>query len=138
MPAGRPTKYLTSFNEQAYKLCLLGFTHDELADFFEVNKDTITEWMNVYPEFSVSVKKGKDIADADVAVSFHKRAVGYTFEEQTFEAGQLTKVVVKEMAPDAGAALNWLKNRQSSRWRDKQDVNFSGNLHLSDEQVTFE
>lgn len=120
MPAGRPTKYDESYNEQAYKLCLLGFTDDELAEFFEVNEDTINEWKVVHPEFSVSVKRGKHIADADVAVSFHKRATGYTFEEKTYEDGQLTRVVEKEMAPDAGAALNWLKNRQKTKWTDSK------------------
>lgn len=119
-PVGRPTKYEESYNEQAYKLCLLGCTDAELADFFEVNEDTINEWKVKHPEFSVSVKRGKTIADADVAVSFHKRAVGYTYEEETFEGGELTKTVVKEMAPDAGAALNWLKNRQKTKWTDKQ------------------
>jgi len=119
MSAGRPTKYETSYNEQAYKLCLLGFTDKELADFFEVHVDTINEWKVQYEEFSVSVKRGKAIADAEVATSFHKRAVGYTYEEETYEGGELTKTVVKEMAPDAGAALNWLKNRQRDKWSDK-------------------
>jgi hypothetical protein len=122
---GRPTKYDEGYNEQAYKLCLLGFTDAELAEFFEVHEDTINEWKTVYEEFSVSVKRGKAIADAEVAVSFHKRAVGYSYEEETYEGGELTKTVVKEMAPDAGAALNWLKNRQKTKWADKQ-------LHGSD------
>lgn len=116
---GRPTKYDESYNEQGYKLCLLGFTDIELAEFFNVVEDTINEWKRVHPEFSVSVNRGKAIADAEVAQSFHKRAVGYSYEEETYEGGELTKTVVKEMAPDSGAALNWLKNRQPNKWRDK-------------------
>ncbi len=136
MPEGRPTKYNPSYNEQAYKLCLLGCTDSELADFFEVNEDTIHEWKKVHPEFSESLIKGKKIADAEVANSFHKRAVGYTFEEVSYEKVMVElvpgsdikteaykkKVVVKEVVPDAGAALNWLKNRQGDKWRDKQEV----------------
>jgi hypothetical protein len=34
MERGRPTKYKEEYNEQAYKLCLLGATDKELADFF--------------------------------------------------------------------------------------------------------
>jgi len=122
MSAGRPTKYDPSYNEQAYKLCLLGFTDAELASFFEVHEDTINEWKVVHEAFSVSVNRGKAIADAEVAASFHKRAVGYSFEEKTYEGGELTKTVEKEMAPDPGAALNWLKNRQPSKWRDKMTL----------------
>ncbi|MNQ95572.1 hypothetical protein D3C85_1111360 [compost metagenome] len=30
--------------------------------------------------------------------------------------------------PDAGAAMNWLKNRQGKKWRDKQDIEHSGKI----------
>ncbi len=33
----RPTKYQEAYAEQARKLCLLGYTDAELADFFEVS-----------------------------------------------------------------------------------------------------
>ena len=42
----------------------------------------------------------------------------------------VTKVVVKEVQPDAGAALNWLKNRQPQHWRDKQEVEQSGQVKV--------
>ena len=34
----RPTKYQEAYAEQARKLCLLGYTDAELADFFEVSE----------------------------------------------------------------------------------------------------
>jgi hypothetical protein len=145
-PVGRPTKYKSEFNDQAYKLCLLGATDKEIADFFEVNEDTVHEWKKVYPQFSESVKRGKIIADAEVASSLHKRAVGYKFDEVTYEKVDMKidgveeeddemkteafkkKIVTKEIAPDPGAALNWLKNRQKDKWRDKQEVEHSGQV----------
>lgn len=153
---GRPSKYNTKYNTQAYKLCLLGATDQELADFFEVNIDTIHEWKHSKKGFSDSVKKGKIIADADVAKSFHKRAVGYAYTEETFEKlgnkemlevtseGDMIsvetykkKIVTKEMPPDPGAALNWLKNRQPDKWRDKKEVGHSGGINITDEPITF-
>ena len=41
---GRPSKYLPAHNEQARKLCLLGYTDDQLADFFNVAVSTLTNW----------------------------------------------------------------------------------------------
>ena len=38
---GRPSKYKKEFVDQAVKLCKLGATDIELADFFEVNVATL-------------------------------------------------------------------------------------------------
>ena len=147
---GRPSKYKEEYSQQAYKLTLLGHTLPDLALYFEVHVDTIKEWMYKYEDFSASVKKGKDIADGDVTVSFHKRAMGYRYEEVTYEKivvkegnsfiseddvdnegisvdAYKKKVVVKEVPPDPGAALNWLKNRQPKKWRDKQEIDHTTN-----------
>lgn len=37
---GRPTRYKAEYAQQAYKLCLLGATDKELADFFHVSGQT--------------------------------------------------------------------------------------------------
>lgn len=148
--SGRPSKYKEEYNQQAYKLTLLGLTLPELATYFEVHFDTLKEWLNKYEEFSASVMKGRDIADGEVTVSFHKRAMGYRYEEVTYEKivvkegngfiseedvdnegisidAYKKKVVVKEVPPDPGAALNWLKNRQPKKWRDKQEIDHTTN-----------
>lgn len=141
--AGRPTLYREEYCIQAEKLCKLGATDAELADFFEVDESTITNWKSNYPEFFASIKSGKIIADAEVASRLYKRATGYEFRETTFEKVGLKqetievgeegmesiendtfkkKVVVKEMPPDTTATIFWLKNRQPKKWRDKQEV----------------
>lgn len=53
----RPTKYQEAYAEQARKLCLLGYTDAELADFFEVSESTINKWKLDYPKFSESIKR---------------------------------------------------------------------------------
>lgn len=44
---GRPTKYKEEYTAQARKLCLLGHTDKDLADFFEVTFQTINNWKQV-------------------------------------------------------------------------------------------
>lgn len=136
-PGGAPTKYKAAFVKQAYKLCLLGATMKEIADFFDVSESTVYEWAKEHKRFSEALKGGRIKADAEVAASLFKRATGYSYKEITFEKigkledleqipdDQITveayrkKIVVKDLAPDVGAATMWLKNRQRDKWRDR-------------------
>lgn len=122
---GRPSKYKDEYAKQAYKLCLLGSTDEDMADFFEVSKSTINNWKHDYPEFLDSIKRGKISADANVASRLYKRAIGYEHDEDKIFNHQGEALIVptkKHVQPDTTAAIFWLKNRQPKMWRDKQEV----------------
>lgn len=124
-PVGRPTKYKEEYNELAYKFCLLGATDKRLAEFFNVDVSTINNWKIDFPDFFESIKRGKEQADATVAQSLFKRATGYEHEAVKIfnDQGAPLKVpYIERYAPDTTAAIFWLKNRQPSVWRDKQEV----------------
>lgn len=128
---GRPPKYKPSFADQAAKLCLLGATNADLADFFEVSIRTVERWTVEHEDFCRAVKEAKDAADAKVERSLYQRAVGYTFDsEKVFNnRGEIVRAKTREhVAPDVTAQIFWLKNRQRERWRDKQDVEHSGDV----------
>jgi hypothetical protein len=135
MAGGRPTDYRDEFAEQARKLCELGATDIELADFFEVDTRTIYRWRNSHDDFCQAVKAGKGACDDRVERAFYNRAVGYTFEsEKIFQAGGeiIRAPTLEHVAPDAGAALNWLKNRRPDQWRDKVEHEHSAVGGLAD------
>lgn len=121
-PNGCPGKFKPEYVEQTYKLCLLGATDAELADFFHVEEKTINNWKLEYPEFLQSIKRGKEIADAEVAHSLYKRAKGYRYREVTHEDFEIKKEVEKEVPPDTGACMAWLKNRQRKKWTDTKEI----------------
>lgn len=151
---GAPSKYDPAYADQVTKLCKLGATDKEIADFFDVEESTINNWKKAHPEFLESIKKGKIIADAEVAHSLHKRAIGYQYDEVTYEKlgvndngmavddkGDIEatkaeaykrKVVTKEVAPDVAAQNIWLKNRRgkvekaAQRWADKHELTGEG------------
>ena len=130
---GRPTDYKLSFNKLAFRYCLLGATDKDLAKFFLVTEKTINNWKHDHPKFLQSVIAGKDEADAKVAESMYKRAIGYKHrEDKIFCSGG--KIVIqrttKHYPPDEGACLNWLKNRQPDKWRDKTETKLSGEVIL--------
>ncbi|EDQ1733570.1 terminase [Salmonella enterica] len=129
----RPTKYQAAYAEQARKLCLLGYTDAELADFFDVDEATINRWKKEHHEFCESIKKGKSVADGEVAAKLFHRATGYEHPEDDIRAVDGSIVItptVKHYPPDTTAAIFWLKNRQKNKWRDKQDHELSGEIQV--------
>lgn len=121
---GRPTKYKEEYDEQVYKLCLLGSTDKDIASFFEVDESTINRWKLEHDGFCESLKRGKFLADANVAERLYKRAMGYEHKEDKIFNNNGEALVVgttKHYAPDTTAAIFWLKNRQPELWRDKPE-----------------
>lgn len=127
---GRPSSYKPEYAEQAYKLCLLlNATDKELAEFFEVQESTINEWKLKHDEFSESIKKGKEIADANVGNRLYERATGYDYEEDhvsNYKGDINVTRIQKHALPDTTAQIFWLKNRQPGKWRDKINHELSG------------
>lgn len=123
---GRPTKYKKEFCIQAEKLCRKGFTDKELADFFEVQEQTINNWKKDHPEFLESLKTGKRHSDSKVEDALYNRALGYEVQEvkEEIEGGTVTKTTrtTRQQAGDTTAQIFWLKNRQPEKWRDKTET----------------
>jgi hypothetical protein len=133
---GAPSKYKQEYDEQAYKLCLLGAIDQEIADFFEVDVDTIYEWKKVHESFSDSIKRGKKLADGNIASRLYQRAYGYEHEGEEIKVvsmgtgmgSEIERVPIKVVyPPDTTAAIFWLKNRQPKLWRDKQETDITTN-----------
>ena len=141
---GRKSEYQKEYADQALKLCLLGAIDKELAEFFSVSVQTLNKWKKDYPEFLESLKKGKNIADANVASRLYNRAIGYSCKATKFATSEVritdAKEYIEHYPPDTTAAIFWLKNRQPEKWRDKKEVDANVNLgdeleELSDEQL---
>jgi hypothetical protein len=128
-PVGRPSAYKPEYAEQGRKLCLLGFTDGEMADFFGVSEQTLNAWKTAHPEFLESIRLGKVIADSDIAESLYHRAKGYSHPEVDIKVIQNQIVethLIKHYPPDTTAASLWLRNRQGGRWRDKTEQEITG------------
>jgi hypothetical protein len=129
MPAGRPSLFKEEFVDQGFKLCLLGATDKDLADFFEVDEATVNRWKEKHPEFCESLKNGKDAADSEVANKLYRRALGYSHEAVKIalhEGAPVYAPYTEHYPPDTTACIFWLKNRQRGRWRDKVDAELTG------------
>lgn len=132
---GRPSKYRDEFTEQAYKLCLLGATDEDMANFFEVAVSTLNLWKIEHPEFSEALKAGKSEADSVIAASLFHRAKGYSHpEDKIFNDGGEPLVVptTKHYPPDTTACIFWLKNRRRDDWTDKTVQEHTGSIETTE------
>lgn len=136
--SGAPEKYDPKYNEQARKLCLMGYTDKQLADFFEVCEKTLNNWKKKYPDFLQSLKAGKEFADMEVTASLYQRAVGYSHTETKVFNNQgeiVTHDVTKVYPPDPLSIKYWLNNRQPERWREKVESDSVTDIEVGKIQI---
>ncbi|KKM64026.1 hypothetical protein LCGC14_1505610, partial [marine sediment metagenome] len=131
--AGQPTKFTSINLAEVTHYAQSGYTDEELARIFDVTRTTIGNWKNSYPEFFDTLKSGKLIADSKVEASLYQRACGYSHPEVHISnyQGKITKTpIIKHYPPDPTSMIFWLKNRQKDKWRDKQELELSGELTI--------
>lgn len=125
----RPSKFKQEFIAQAEKLCKLGATDMELADFFEVEVRTLYRWKSENEAFCQALKTGKDEADDRVERSLYARANGYEHDEVDIRVvgGAIVQTPIRKYyPPDTTAAIFWMKNRRPDQWRETKAVELTG------------
>lgn len=137
MAGGRPSKFKPEFVEQAGKLCRLGATDEEIADFFRIDRATLYRWKHDQQEFCDALKAGKEAADNRVETSLYHKAVGYTYDAvKIFMPANASAPVYapyrEHVPPDTTAGIFWLKNRKPDEWRDKQEISFKSTADVRD------
>lgn len=131
---GRPTSFKPEFVKQAAKLCALGATDFELADFFGVTVQTLNRWKISRPDFCSSIKVAKEEADNRVERSLYNRATGYSYQSEKImtvaQGGGVSDIervaITEHVPPDVTAQIFWLKNRRKDDWRDRQQLEHTG------------
>lgn len=118
-----------------------GLTEEQIAENMGIVRTTLYKWKNQFPQLDEALKKGKEVIDRHVENALLKRALGYSYEEVTYErvynadidshVRVETKRVTKEVHPDVTAQIFWLKNRKPEEWRDRRETAISGNMSIN-------
>ena len=118
----------------------MGLTDEDIAKNIGIHVSTLYTWKKKYSEIAESLTHAKQRADAIVENALYKRAVGFSYDETTRENKfnketseyeiVITKIVTKMVVPDTTAQIYWLKNRKPDQWRDKHEVNVSGDIEV--------
>ena len=86
-----------------------GLTDEQIAGKIGIHVATLYAWKNKHNKIDKALKKGKEVVDYLVEQALLKKA----------------------LSGDTGAICFWLKNRRPDKWRDKQDVQLSGEVNNS-------
>lgn len=109
-----------------------GLTDEQIAHNMGIGYSTLQTWKKEYQDIRDTLKKGKEVVDRQVENALLKRALGYQYEEirEKQEGGVITErtVTKKEVPPDTTAQIFWLKNRKPEVWRDRQQIEHSGEI----------
>lgn len=123
-----------------------GLSDEQLAHNMGISPSTLYEWKKRFPEMSEALKKGKDVVDVEVENALLLKAMG--FKETVRKAVKVKEVQYKDgkrvsekehieyadeevfVPPDTTAQIFWLKNRRPEQWRDKREVEHSGELNV--------
>jgi len=140
--------------DRLYEIAQEGLTLAEISKIFEVSERTLYRWINNDPKLCQTLNAAKLIADKRVEDSLYKRALGYKYDEVTYEKVKIgglgadindegeiesikhtdcykTKIVTREIPPDVTAQIFWLKNRKPDEWRDKKEFDYKENKKIT-------
>lgn len=119
-----------------------------IANCLGVDVSTIEYWIRTQPEFAEAMNRGKCPADAKVAHSLYRSAIGYSHPETVIltntvkEYDENGKVIrsynepllvqtIKHYPPNAFAAFKWLTIRQRVLgWADTQNINITQDINV--------
>lgn len=111
----------------------MGAIDQDLADFFNVQRSTISAWKNDYPAFKEALVSAKSDANAKVKRSLYERACGYQHAEDKiflYEGKPVVVETVKNYPPEPRACEYWLNNRDSENWSSKQTLDIPTGLTI--------
>lgn len=110
MPAGRPTKYDPAFCDRVIEMAKQGASKAEMALDLDIAYSTFDVWQNENEEFSEAVKRAERFSQG-------------WWEKQ----GRLATFGGVEGYNATSFIFN-MKNRFKDDWREKQEIEHSGNI----------
>ena len=124
------------FTEKEKKLIVAlyqeGKIDQEIADLLSMSRTTFLYALKSN-RLVDTIKKVKEIPNKKVERALFKRAIGYQYIErkrerikERFKSFLKRTVTIKEVPPDVTACIYWLGNRNSKRWRNKQEIEHTG------------
>lgn len=142
-PQGRKSKYSSKIHDDLiYKLARDNKSNDEIADLLGIGARTFYDWLDRYPSFSQSYKKGMEAKLDKVEMNLYQRAEGITYKEtkktvvKGKDGNEVGKAEITEttkfIPPDVAAMCFILKTQRREKWAERQEVDINdGSLTIN-------
>lgn len=127
MPASKWETHVKDKLPMIEGLARNGVPEEQIAKKLGVGYSTFRKYKEKYVALVAALKKGREVVDFEVEGALIKRALGYSYVEETRELREdengggatlvLTKTVTKQVAPDVAAQKIWLLNRKPEEWQ---------------------
>lgn len=118
MPAGRPTSYEERFCDLLIEHMAKGYSFESFASVTDTCKDTLYEWVKVYPQFSDARKKALD----KNRFWWEKQAIENILNKEETEKDSEGNLRTVKTSINAPIWIFNMKNRFKDEWKDKQEV----------------
>lgn len=113
MPVGRPTDYTKAMGDEILSLMAQGLSLAAAAADIGIHRQRVYEWVERHPEFADTVK----LAQAKRQLFLERRLLN------------------NELAgPQITSTIFALKNTNHEDWRDKREVEHSGNMEVTSKE----
>lgn len=131
-------KYSEELTEKICNHLKKGNTVTTTCQTVGISKETFYQWMKK-PDFSDFIKKAMAIPDKKVENALYKSAImGHRYKEKEYKGvavGEkikmiLVKTVTKIIVPNVTAQIFYLKNKQPDEWKDRHDLDVTGNMNI--------
>lgn len=103
-----------------------GIKMEDIAkEYIGISVEAFRKWRKENPGIRQAIDVGTEICNAKVEKALYQRALGYDYDEETFELVEgemrLTKRVTKHVPPETKAIMQWLFNKLPNQWRAIQE-----------------
>lgn len=106
-----------------------GYNISQAAEKADITRKTIYLWIKADKKFAKDMKRADEsrikIEIDMVKSALLKRACGYEYNEVHTENGEVKKVITKQVAPDTGAIVFYLCNRDKDNFKNTQKIEHS-------------
>lgn len=131
------TKFTKEFYDLAVKLATKGYLDKEICEYADVNINTFYKWKQKHPDFAEDLRKAKHKINQKIEAQAYKRAMGYMITETKTITGinengeeEIIRIEKnnKHIPSDTKILMMLLKNRMPEKYRDKQEIELSGEI----------
>lgn len=109
-----------------------GLTDEDIYKNLDISHDSFYKYKKEHPELTEALKRGKEVIDVMVENALLKAALGYDYTEEELNKMTGDPIELRKVAhPNTTALIFWLKNRKPKAWRDRQEIDHSGQIGVT-------